>query len=173
MNSTIGSLGLVTFVLLSACAGRQPPPREARATTTSAALAAEAPPEPAACEVECDGASVVSKSVRIDAPDYHAAAVANANHVVASLHDDLLACYRKRLTVNPRARGLVTLDIVVEETGRVRRVEPTGGATLGDGTVQCLAKRMERATFAPVRGGGTLRLQVPLTFRLLGPGESI
>lgn len=155
-------------VLLLACANGPPPPRVATTTTTSAAVE---PPslEPAsvACEGECGDVHVVAE------PDYHAAAVADADRVIASMHDDLLACYRQRLLTNARAHAFVTLDVLVEESGRVRSVETSGGAMLGEATLKCLRSRVARASFAPVHGGGTLHFQIPLTLRTAGSGENI
>jgi hypothetical protein len=157
-------IGLVAFALLTACASRPPPP-PATVTTTSARASAE--PESLACELECDGVQAVG----VEPNEHPDAAIAEANRVVASMHDDLLACYKKRLAASPRARAFVMLDIVVAEDGRVRDVEATGGGMLGERAVRCMTTRVERATFAPVKNGGTLRFQVPLTFR--PSGESI
>jgi hypothetical protein len=55
----------------------------------------------------------------------------------------------------------------------VRRVETTGGALLGDATLKCITQRLTRGVFEPPHGGGTLRIQVPLTLRRVAPGEDI
>jgi hypothetical protein len=162
------------FVLLvagvfTACATKGPPPAAPTPIeTTSAALtsaegpaaneSAEADPATIACELVCDGA-------RIDGVDHHAAVVAEADRVVGAMHDDLLACYKKRLVTHPRAHASLTFDIVLEPDGTVRKVETTGGAMLGDKAMRCMTERLARGGFAPVRGGGTLRVHVPMTFR--------
>lgn len=166
----LSSLAVLALVATAAaCASSPPAPPATPAVTTTSAE-----PATVGCELVCEGVEVVPEAARAaDSPDHHAAAVADANRVIASMHDDLLACYKKRLAENPRAHGFVTLDIVIEETGRVRKIESTGGALLGAATMRCMTTRVERATFAPVHGGGTLRLQIPLTLRTVSPGESI
>jgi len=105
-------------------------------------------------------------------PDIHARAVADANAVLASMHDDLVACYRARAAVKPRAHAFLTIDIVVQEDGTVRRVETTGGALLGDAAMRCIVDRVQRGKFAPVDGGGTRHIHVPFAFQRLGPDET-
>jgi hypothetical protein len=105
--------------------------------------------------------------------DVHAAAVANVDRVFAGMHDDLLACYRARLAVDPTAHAFLTIDMVLGPDGNVRTVETTGGARLGDKGLACIVRRVKAATFDPIPGGGTRRVQVPLTLRRLGDGESI
>ncbi len=161
------SIAILACGAVAACAHGSPPPAASTTRITSAE------PEPVACEVECGGASVVPEPARAPEPDYHAAAVADADRVMASMRDDLLACYEKRLATNPQARAFVMLDIVLQADGRVRRVDATGGGMLGDAALTCMTSRVTRASFAPVHGGGTLRLQVPLTLRPVGAGESI
>jgi hypothetical protein len=153
---------LACAALAAACAsGHRRPPAVA---TTTAALTAPAPPADD-CEIVCTDLDVVAETPRIDEPDRHAAAVADARAVIASMHEDLVACYRKGLAARPRAHGSPTFDLVIEEDGSVRKVETTGGAPLGDVTMACMTRRMTRAHFAPVYGGGTLRIHVPLILR--------
>ena len=155
-------LAILVAGVLTACATKAPPPPT---QTTSAALtavepaeSAEADPATIGCELVCDGA-------RIDGADHHAVAVADADRVIAAMHDDLLACYKQRLVTHPRAHATLTFDIVLEPEGKVRRIETTGGAMLGEKALRCMTDRLERGTFAPVHGGGTLRVHVPMTFR--------
>jgi hypothetical protein len=154
-------LAILVAGAFTACSAKPPPPAMAptRVETSTAALtSAEADPATIACEMVCEGA-------RIDGVDYHAAAIADANRTVASMHDDLLACYQKRLATHPRAHASLTFDVVLEPDGTVRRVETTGGAMLGEKALRCMTERMQHAAFAPVHGGGTLRMHLPLTFR--------
>jgi hypothetical protein len=44
---------------------------------------------------------------------------------------------------------------------------------LGDFGLQCITRRVERATFAPVHGGGTLRAEVPLLFRRTAADDTL
>jgi hypothetical protein len=139
-------------------------------TTTTSAPPAAASPE--ACVLVCGGATAVPY-VQLWTPDYHAAAVANADQVFASMQDDLLACYKARVTQSPKAHASLTVDVILSPEGAVKAVETTGGALLGDRTMRCITDRVQRATFLPVRGSGTLRIQVPLTFALRTVDESI
>jgi hypothetical protein len=119
----------------------------------------------------CEGAQLVAKDAQT--PDFNRAAVDDANRVIGEMHDDLLACYTKRLASRPTAHGFITVDIVVEADGRVRQVETTGGALLGDGAMTCIVDRIKRATFAPVHGGGTQRIHIPFALRRVGPDDTI
>jgi hypothetical protein len=110
---------------------------------------------------------------RAQEPDHHAAAVANANQIFAAMHKDLLACYKSRVAVSPNAHAFMTIDVVINPDGSIRAVETTGGALMGDKGIQCVVNRVKRATFAPVRDGGTLRIHVPVVLRKLTPDESI
>jgi len=161
------------FVLLTACASAPPPPPQqatASTTTTTSAEHADGVATPA-CELVCEGAEVVHRAT--ETPDYHRAAVEDANRVFDAMHGDLLACYRARLAVNRDAHGFITVDVVVDPDGSVRSVDTTsgaflGGAPLGDTATACVARRIKRATFAPVHGGGTLHLHVPFILRRTG-----
>lgn len=110
----------------------------------------------------CGGAAALK--VESAVPDYHAADVANADAVFASMHDDLLACYQARIKERPNAHGFLVVDVIVAPDGKVGKVDTTGGALLGERAMKCIVDRVERATFDPVRGGGTLHVQVPLAF---------
>lgn len=124
-----------------------------------------------ACELVCDKPQV---TLATPAPaDVNEAAVANVDRVFASMNDDLLACYKNRLKTAPNAHAFMTVDLILEPDGRVRTVETTGGATLGDRGIHCITDRIRKATFDPIPGGGTRRVQVPLTFRRVGASESI
>ena len=64
-------------------------------------------------------------------PDYTQHEIDNATDVLSSMTGDLLACYKQRLRVNPKAHGYITVDILVASDGRVHKVDTTGGAILG------------------------------------------
>lgn len=151
---------LASGMLVAACTSSHA--RPASVATTTAELTV---PPTDDCEVVCSNLEVVIEAPRIEEPDHHAAAVADARAVIASMHEDLVACYKKGLATRPRAHGSPTFDIVIEQDGSVRKIETTGGAPLGEATMKCMATRMTRARFAPVHGGGTLRIHVPLILR--------
>jgi hypothetical protein len=163
-------LALAVATLVAACAGAQtsaPPPAT---TTTTAASAGAAEGDAQQCTLVCEGAQLVRHPAA--EPDYSARALANANAVLEALHPDLLACYRARVAVRPSAHGFITVDLVVAPDGHVQRVETTGGALLGDATMACIVKRLQRAEFEPPHGGGTMHLHVPFSLRRVSPDET-
>jgi hypothetical protein len=109
---------------------------------------------------------------RVDpGPDYTQHEVDNANAVLDSMKGDLLACYKKRLRLRPDAQARITVDIVIGEDGHVQKVDTTGGGLLGDGTMGCIVHRIERGSFEPPHGGGTIHLRVPFALHKVLPGE--
>lgn len=167
-------------VALLGCASAPPKEPVATTTTTTTATTAIAIAKNAGgsevtadtlteCDLVCERAHAVARAA--DEPDYSRQATANANAVIEGMHDDLLACYKKRVAVNPNAHGSITVDILIDPSGRVRSVETTGGAVLGDGTMSCIVQRIERASFEPPHGGGTLRVHVPFSLRRADSGE--
>jgi hypothetical protein len=162
-------------VLASGCATAPPksPPMvpAASITTTNAAVTPAEPEGVVECDLVCERAELLRHPA--ESPDYNAQAVANANEVLEAIHPDLLACYKKRVAVNPKAHGFITVDITIEPDGHVRRVETTGGAVLGEGTMDCLVDRIKRATFEPVHGGGTQHIRVPFSLRRVAPNETM
>jgi hypothetical protein len=169
-------LNSLLIALTAACASApQHVPVAAGAGTTSTTNAevgaAADRADRAECALACESATVTSPGVV--AGEHHAAAVANVDAVVASMHDDLLACYRARVATYPSAHASVTLSVLINPDGSVRSVTSTGGAMLGDAGLRCITRRVERAVFAPVHGGGTLRTEIPLLFRRLPSEESL
>jgi outer membrane biosynthesis protein TonB len=172
MNHHLASIrpvsSLACVALLIACAGprrppRSPPPAEAQSLGVTSAEEEVTADEQPICDLVCEQARIVPRPA--DTPDYTARATGNANAVMASMQDDLSACYTKRLRVNPEAHGFITVDVVIGEDGRVRSVETTGGAILGKRTMDCIVRRIQRASFDPPHGGGTLRVHVPFSLR--------
>jgi hypothetical protein len=163
-------------VALLGCASALPK-EPVSTTTTTAAMAtgknAEVPAITAdpvtECDLVCERAQAVARAA--DEPDYNAQATANANAVLDGMHDDLLACYKKRVAANPNAHGFITVAIVIDPSGAVRTVETTGGAILGEATMSCIVQRIKRGSFEPPHGGGTLRIDVPFSLRRVAPGE--
>jgi hypothetical protein len=162
----------IVLALLTACAST-PPPRPAPSPSGPTTTSAEAPTSEnvSRCEVVCEGARIVPQAG--ETPDYHARAVANADRVFAAMHGDLLACYKARVAVDPKAHGFITVDVVIGPDGAVRSVETTGGAPLGEKAMGCIVERIRAATFEPMPGGGTRRIQVPFAFRRTSADESI
>lgn len=107
------------------------------------------------------------------ADGYTQQAVERADRILNSMHDDLLTCYTKRLSQNPKAHAFLTIDIVVGPTGEVQRADALGGALLGDATMTCILERIRRERFEPPHGGGTMHFQVPFTLRRVAPDEPI
>ena len=160
---------------LAACATAGPQKTEISSAATNVAPSAprEATPEgpTVACDVVCDDAVVVPRPA--DGPDHHAAATEDANRVLSSMHDELLACYARRVKAAPTAHAFLTVDIVIGPDGKVRDVVTTGGALLGQEAMRCLEQTFRKGTFAAPHGGGTLRIQVPFSLRRLAPGEDV
>jgi hypothetical protein len=125
--------------------------------------------DPEACVLVCGSAAAAH--LEMPSVDYHVDEAENADAVFASMHGDLLACYRERVAQSPNAHASLVVDVVLAPDGSVRAVDTTGGALFGDRTMRCITRRIQRGTFAPVRGGGTLHIQIPLTFSLRNPGD--
>lgn len=140
------------------------------ATSSAPVATASAESEPAVfCDLVCEQARVVKRVE--DDPDYHARATANANQVLSAMHPDLLACYQKRVAASPAAHGFITVDIVIGADGRVMKVETAGGAILGESTMSCMVRRIEKGAFEPPHGGGTRRIHVPFSLKRMAAGE--
>jgi hypothetical protein len=181
-------LAATTF-LVPACASNPPAKAPTEGTTANSPtesatavppVASASPPAPAPdvttepqtfCDLVCEQARVVARQT--DGPDSFAQATENANKVLEAMQGDLLACYKKRVAVNPKAHGFITVDILVGPDGLVRTVDTTGGAILGDTTMGCIVTRIKKAAFTPPHSGGTLRIQVPFSLRPVAPGEEI
>jgi hypothetical protein len=181
-RKSVLSFSLLSGLALAACtpAAAQKPAAEptATATATSSATTPKESSGPTSevtanaqteCDLVCERAMIVPRPA--DGPDYNEKATANANTVLEGMHDDLLACYKKRVSVNPNAHGFITIDIIVDPEGKVRNVETTGGAVLGDATMACLVNRVKKGSFDKPHNGGTLRIHVPFSLRRVAPGE--
>ena len=167
---------LLPLALICACSATATQREPVAATTTATPTAPttaelESSPAPEKCVLVCGGAAAVRVEAAVS--DYHDADVANADNVFASMHGDLLACYKARIGERPNAHAYLVVDMVVAPDGSVRSVETTGGALLGDRAMRCITQRIQRATFEPVRGGGTLHVQVPLAFTRAPVDDSI
>jgi hypothetical protein len=169
LASALGIAALATALACTSTATPQPaiaPPSPSPKVAPAAEVTANPVTE---CDLVCERAQIVPRPA--DGPDYHAKATDNANRVLEGMHDDLLACYKKRVAVNPNAHGFITVDIVIDPEGHVRDVETTGGAILGEGTMGCIVQRIKRGSFERPHGGGTLRIHVPFSLRRVAPGE--
>lgn len=169
---------MLAGVLAIGCASAPPPPAETPAVSPPRAEAKETPVESAdgpVCDVVCERAKVTAvttgSAAIADAETYTIKETENANDVMAAMHDDLLACYKARVRVVPTAHGTLTLDILIGADGKVRKIDTTGGDTLGTAK-DCIVKRVQNGAFDPPHGGGTLKIQVPVTLRLQNPDES-
>jgi hypothetical protein len=100
-------------------------------------------------------------------PDYHARATKNAATVFRNLQPAIRECYAQRLKGAPHAHANITMDVLIGPGGKVRSVDTTGGALLGDRAMGCIVEKVRGATFDPPHGGGTLRINVPFAFRAI------
>jgi outer membrane biosynthesis protein TonB len=105
-------------------------------------------------------------------PDYTQRETANATAVVSSMKSDLVACYKKRLRVNPLAQGAITVEIEVGEDGHVRKVDTTGASVLGQQTMACISHRIEKGAFEPPHGGGNIYVEVPFSLEVVSPDHT-
>jgi hypothetical protein len=179
------------MLLVAGCAGTQtssalpvavaPAAVMASGSNGAAERSSEAPVAPAAssgparCDLVCEGAHVVSHEITPDeSADYYTGeAVKHADEELNAMHDDLLACYTRRLRGSPQAHAFITVDIVIGPSGSVQAVETQGGALLGASAMACIVDRIKRGQFDPPHRGGTMRLEVPFTLRRVAPDESI
>lgn len=60
--------------------------------------------------------------------------------------------------------AFVMVEALVDDRGRVRRVESTGDARVDVTTRRCVERRVARAVFAVPRGGGTSRVRTSFAF---------
>lgn len=60
--------------------------------------------------------------------------------------------------------AFVMIEAVVDERGRVRRVESSGDARVDRTTRGCVERRVARALFPRPRGGGTSRVRTSFAF---------
>ncbi len=139
------------------------------APTEAPNASAEPSAEVPECKLSCEPPRMVPRAA--PDPDYTQREIDNANTVLASMTDDLLGCYKKRLRVRPGAQGMIKVDIVVGSDGRVSRVDATGGAILGDSTMACIMHRIEQGVFEPPHGGGNIHVQVPFTLTVVTPDD--
>jgi hypothetical protein len=176
MFHRIFTIGLLVGAV--ACGSPQTPAATAPSTTAAPTPVngADAPPTPdgtktktAECQLYCEAPQMLPRAAL--EPDYTKEETDNANRVLDTMKDDLIACYKKRLRVNPDAHGFITVDILVGPDGNVMKTETTGGALLGKDTMQCIVKRMEKATFQKPHGGGTLHIRMPFSLRKIGPDD--
>ncbi len=192
MNS-LRSIASISALFVFACSSGSAPPKDAsnapptRTEAASAKGSADAPPPaeaqkeespspaPAAeaheatvalCDVVCERAFVEPAS-DLDGSEDLTRAVEDANRVLDGLKPDLLACF-ERIRTKPQSDAFMTVSIVVGKDGKVQSTETKGGAPFGERASKCVAERAKKASFAPPRGHGTMRVEVPFTLRKSG-----
>ena len=115
-------------------------------------------------------AAVASERVPYHAPVDRLAIVraeSDATTALRAVHGDLLRCYEQRLATSAAAHTSLVVEIVIDPSGGVRRVDTTGGARLGARALHCIRTVIARASFAADPTGGTSRVRVPLDFDML------
>jgi hypothetical protein len=172
---------LITCLCVSCSAARAPaqappvaaPGSEAPAASRASASPAATEPSPGPAEVECKLSCQPPRMIARAAPDpdYTQREIDNANTVLAGMTDDLLGCYKKRLRVNPKAHGLISVEIMVGSDGHVRKVDTSGATILGSTTMACIVHRIEQGVFEPPHGGGNIHVQVPFTLSVVTEGD--
>jgi hypothetical protein len=162
---------LLLACLAAGCAPSLPPSNAPSAAGPTAESAATPESEPGAveCKLRCEAPRLIPRVA--PEPDYTQREIDNATSVLSSMTGDFLACYKKRLRVNPNAHGFITIDILVTSDGHVRKVDTTGGAILGDQTMACIVHRVEQGVCEPPHGGGNIHVQVPFSLQVVGPDD--
>ena len=79
--------------------------------------------------------------------------------VFGAMHGDLERCF-----AGTNGNAFVMVEALVDDRGRVRRVEATGDARAGLATRRCVERRVARALFPVPRGGGTSRVRTSFVF---------
>jgi hypothetical protein len=79
--------------------------------------------------------------------------------VFRTMERDVERCFAQ---VNGNA--FVMVEALLDDRGRVRRVETTGDARAGLATRRCVERRVARALFPMPRGGGTSRVRTSFAF---------
>jgi hypothetical protein len=122
------------------------------------------------CKLRCEAPRMIPRVA--PEPDYTQHEIDNATDVLSSMNSDLLACYKQRLRVNPKAHGYITVDILVGSDGRVHKVDTTGGAILGDQTMTCIVHRIQQGVFDAPHGGGNIHVQMPFSLEVVADDET-
>lgn len=151
-----------------ALAGPEAPPASPASESPAGTEASSGPAE-VECKLSCQAPRMIARAA--PDPDYTQREIDNANAVLAEMTADLLGCYKKRLRVNPKAQGAISVDIMVGSDGRVRKVDTTGATVLGRITMACIVHRIEQGVFEPPHGGGNIHVQVPFTLSVLTEGD--
>lgn len=79
--------------------------------------------------------------------------------VFGAMHDDLERCF-----IRTNGNAFVLVEALVDDRGRVRRVEATGDARADLAARRCVERRVARALFPAPRGGGTSRVRTSFVF---------
>jgi hypothetical protein len=166
---------LVAAWLAIGCATPRSPPPPAASPPSASNLyvegeaAPETEPGAVACKLRCEAPRMIPRVG--PERDYTQREVDNATTVLTAMNGDLLACYKQRLRVNPKAHGYITADILVGSDGRVGKVGRTGGAILGDKTMACIVHRIQQGVFEPPHAGGNIHVQVPFSLEVVAADD--
>lgn len=77
-----------------------------------------------------------------------------ASAVFRAMEADLERCF-----AGVRGNAFLMVEALVDDRGRVRRVEASGDGRAGVATRRCVERRVARAVFPSPRGGGTSRVR--------------
>jgi hypothetical protein len=90
-------------------------------------------------------------------PPAHADSTTEANAAAAvfrAMENDVERCFART-----KGNVFVLVEALLDDRGRVRRVEATGDARADVATRRCVERRVARATFPVPHGGGTSRVR--------------
>jgi hypothetical protein len=131
------ALGALVLVALAACGGSKP------------AKHPEPPPE-----------DVTYPAGTLSAP------ANDAEKVLRAMRGQIRRCYEDALKNDPKAEGVVKMQIKVDPDGEVTAAKPVGDTSLPSGVVGCISGLLKTAKFAsPGPGGATFELPLSFTRR--------
>jgi TonB family protein len=91
--------------------------------------------------------------------------------IVRAHINEIRYCYNQELTRNPNLEGVVTIDFVIDATGRVTSSSAAEGGIGNRNLESCVANRVRRWKFPKPPGGGTISVRYPFTFSSGGGGS--
>jgi hypothetical protein len=75
-------------------------------------------------------------------------------------------CYRKALSIDPKAEGRLTVTVTIDEKGVVTAVQATSNGKLPDTLASCIEKKSKRAQFArPSSAPATVTVPIALSLK--------
>jgi len=164
------------LVLVAGCASSPPPAQPVTAQPAPPPPAQQAPavepeqPAPVATVTEDDavaaGTSSLAAGPQVAIGDPKSAGdldKAVIRRYVRRNIQKIRACYEAELANVPKLAGTLTVQFVIGRDGKVISANPSG---LGNWNVEnCVAEVIQKIEFPKPRGGGSIQVSYPFTFR--------